>query len=308
MPENSETWSPSESLLELMKTFAAPQLTETALDARFGPRNSWILRPGHIWRVRSRSTSALVMIVKESGGQSVLCTPVSFETEVEDPNSAVTVQADGAFASPMTIWKDLTREVPLRFFDQPVGDLGEEISLWIQNESGLPENFRLGSPISRHGDLESRAQIEDELSEICKEPGWNELTDPAENKPMRSPVAQDFEELSARMGLTIPEVLDAVDGKIDFTTIQQEIIRDVLGGLPRPISIPIGLVVEIDHPRALNLVKDVAENGHLPDGKAREHIARQILAQAARQTGGGEVAWKARFDQWVNSRQTATNE
>jgi hypothetical protein len=98
-------------------------------------------------------------------------------------------------------------------------------------------------------------------------------------------------------------------GKIPLTPDQIEVVARVTGlsseqiaGTVRPL--PLGLVIQVEHPRWRPTWMRRAQRLHISEGQARLTGGYGVFALAARETGGGEPDWNQRLRQFLHDEET----
>jgi hypothetical protein len=298
-PESSSV--PPE-LLALAESTAAPQLTDRALDYRFGRRSTWIPAAGQLWRAVREDVTALVLLLAVHA-ETVTAAPVTFEASEAD---ADTLGLDGtALGVPITVWIDLRRLLPLSVLDRPVDDLGVDVvhrAVQQSDDGG-------GTPDSELAAADVRAELEDDLAILAEAPtGIAPAPAPAEAEAVAGidldaldPAALD--EAAARLAVPLPVLLDLIDGKRPPTPAEAEVLQEVLGAAPTANPPPVALVVELAQPRWRGLVRQHRRRGHPTEDTARRAVAYEVAAVAARQTGGQEPSWPDRIRRWAQAHQ-----
>ena len=294
-----------QEFVALAQQAAAPQLTESALRLRFGPRSGWAPAPGQIWRV-TRNDVGLLVLLLEVGVDSVNAAPIS----VESVHAADTLPIDGggtALGVPVTVWPGLRRGLSVGVLDRPVAEVttavvGRVIGWPTRSEEPVSDVVRRSDPAVS----EARAMLEDDLAAVADvlgsdvEPLGPEMTGEIdfENLPPEA-----FDEVAERLGVSMQVALDMIDGKRVSTPDQEMIMREVLGGSPAAAALPPGLVTELQQPRWRGLVRQCGRLDRITEEAARTALAYDVIAMAARQTGGQEPSWPDRIRRWSESHQ-----
>lgn len=296
---------PPQEFVALAQQAAAPQLTESALRLRFGPRSGWAPAPGQIWRVTREDLDLLVLLL-EVGADSVNAAPIS----VESVHAADTLPIDGggtALGVPVTVWPELRHSLSVGVLDRPVAEVTAAV---VDRVVGWPT--RSEQPVSdvvRGSDpavSEARAMLEDDLAAVADVLNADvESLGPEmigeidfENLPLEA-----FDDVAERLGVAMQVALDMIDGKRVPTPSQAMIMRDVLGGSPAAAALPPGLVTELRQPRWRGLVRQRGRRDRIAEEAARTALAHDVNAMAARQTGGPEPSWPDRIRRWSESHQ-----
>jgi hypothetical protein len=308
MSEIADDWSATAELMASMGLFANPQLTEKGLTDRFGPRSEWTINPGQIWRIVGERVNALVLILRIGETNHVHVSPITLEKDIEAEGTAIADQGDETIGSPVVVWAELSREIPNRLLDRPVGDLGVGIANWVLGVGALPSNFKQSKNSVLLRDKEAKERIQSDFDELGIEMDWHSPRSSDVQSVMRTPTAEELEELKTSLNLPLPQVLELVDGTSELSEDQAEVVLLLLGGLPASARIPSELIAEIDHPHSLNLVKAIKQREKISDINSRKYIARQVLALAARQTGSSTIDWRSRLNQWADAQHLTQNE
>lgn len=288
----------------LAQQAAARHLTESGLRLRFGPRSSWTPTPGQIWRVTRHDVGLLVLLLEVSA-DSVNVAPIS----VESVHAADTLPIDGrgtALGVPMTVWPGLRCDLSVTVLDRPVAEataaaLGRVVGWRTRSEEPESDVDRWSEPAVS----EARAMLEDDLAAVADVLG-------ADVKPLDPVTAEiDFENLPSealdeaveRIGVSLPVLLDMIDGKRISTPDQAMIMREILGGSPAAAALPPGLVTELRQPRWRGLVRQCGRRDRVTEEAARTALAYDVITMAARQTGDREPSWPDRIRRWSESHQ-----
>lgn len=286
-------------LLALAERTTAPQLTAAALARRFGPRSTWVPAAGQLWRAVREDVTALVLLLAVQA-ESVTAAPVTVEPGEADD----TVVLNGtALGVPATVWAGLRRPLPVSVLDRPVDDVGTDVVRRVVSQAAAGG----GAPVTEFADV--RAELEDDLAILAEDPaGTAAAAAPAgvEAAPEMDVNALDsaaLDEAAARLAVPLPVVLDLIDGKRPPTSIEADVLREVLGALPESTPPPVGLVVELAQPRWRGLVRQHTRRGDLTESTARSRLAYEVAAMAARQTGGQEPSWAGRIRRWAEAHQ-----
>ena len=99
------------------------------------------------------------------------------------------------------------------------------------------------------------------------------------------PSEEQFAALMARLGVSLPVVLNLVDGKREPSPEEAAALRDIVGVTPEVTPPPAELVIEMYHPRWKATVLDLARRRDMKEAAARAVMASGAFALAARQTG-----------------------
>lgn len=154
-------WVPSPELLALAKRNAAPQLTETALENRFGPRSTWLPVAGQLWRAVRKDVTALVLLLAVDA-ESVTVVPVTVDSTDVD---ADTVVLDGSsLGVPITVWTGLRRSLPVGVLDRPIDDLGAVAVHQVAESAAVA-----GTPVTELVASYVRAELDDDLTVLASE-------------------------------------------------------------------------------------------------------------------------------------------
>ena len=294
-----------QELLALAEKAAAPQLRETALDRRFGPRSSWVPAAGQLWRAVLEDVTALVVLIAVDL-ESVTAVPVSVDGGGEEADADAVILGGTVLGVPVTVWAGLRRALPVSVLDRPVDDLGAAVLSRIADRAPAAE------PASTALLDDVRAELVDDL-DLLAERAVDTAPVPAHagDAPAGAPAAidldavdpADLDEAAARLGVPLPVVLDLIDGKRPPTPAEADVLREVLGAAPEAAPPSQALVVELAQPRWRNLVRQHRRRRGLSEAAARTALAYDIGAMAARQTGEREPSWSDRIRLWAQGEQ-----
>lgn len=303
----SETGGVPKRLVALAQQAAAPQLTEAALERRFGPRSTWVPAPGQIWRALRDDVAVLVLLLAVDT-DSVTVAPVTVESITQNSDSVV-VEAQGTFLNvAVNAWPGLRRELPLSVLDRPVDDVDAIMVRRVSDHLVRPEappgaaNRLSVDPAV----LEARAGLKDDLAAMAE--AFSTETQATEvgasggiDIDALNPEALD--EVAVRLGVQLPVVLDLIDGKRAPQPQEAAIMREVLGAAPTVVPPPSGLIREFSQPRWRGLVRQRSRRDEIAESAARLALAYDVAAMAARQTGEREPSWPDRIRRWAEAHQ-----
>jgi len=286
---------------------AAPQLTETALERRFGPRSTWVPAPGQIWRAMRDDIGVLVLLLAIEA-DSVTAVPVTIESIAEAADTLLIEEQSSSFGVEVTVWLGLRRDLSIGVLDRPVDDMAGPVVRRLADRAVRPEEAprATGAGWSDPAVSEARAVLEDDLAALVEAPEMNaaeaegHVTDAIDIDAL-TPEALD--EVASRLGTSLPVVLDLIDGKRAPTPEQTAIMHQVLGAAPVAAPPPRGLLTEFSQPRWRGLVRHRRRRDDLTDAAARLALAYEVDAMAARQTGGQEPSWPDRIRRWAQGNQ-----
>ena len=294
-----------QELLALAQKAAAPQLRETVLKRRFGPRSSWVPAAGQLWRAVVEDVTALVVLTAVDL-ESVTVVPVSVGGGGKEADDMLVL--DGTVLGvPVTVWAGLRRMLPVSVLDRPVDDLGAAVLSRIADRSPAAADTRAALLAD-----DVRAELVDDL-DLMAERAVNPVSAAATagGAATGTPAGidldavdpADLDEAAARLGVPLPVVLDLIDGKRPPTPTEADVLRELLGGAPEAAPPPQALVVELAQPRWRNLVRHHRRSRGLSEAAARTALAYDIGAMAARQTGEHEPSWPDRIRLWAQGEQ-----
>lgn len=282
-------------LLAMAEDAAAPSLTAEALDQRFGQRSSWAPLRGQIWRAVRDDVTALVVLVEVDQDQATVV-PITIDTPTGE-FGAVEIR-DTAFGVPIAAWPHLRLGLPVRALDRPVDQVPPNALLGIV---GLASST--GSGVSTESRDERVAELVDDLAflAVSKVEASTAATAGAETEriDIDSLDSGMFDEAARRLGVSMPAILDLIDGKQPPTPEQAAILRQVFGAAPTAISLPSLLISDLSQPRWRALVRRRRDHDRTSEDAARSALAYDIYAMAARQTGEQEPAWHDRILRWA---------
>ncbi|RBY81691.1 hypothetical protein DQ238_06610 [Geodermatophilus sp. TF02-6] len=302
----AESGAVPQELLALAEKAAAPQLRETALDRRFGPRSSWVPAAGQLWRAVREDVTALVVLIAVDV-ESVTVVPASVDSGGAAADTDTVVLDGTVLGVPVTVWAGLRRALPASVLDRPVDDLGAAVLSRIADRAPAAEPASTAPLVD-----DVRAELADDL-DLLAEPAVEAVPVPADagDAPAGAPAAidldavdpADLDEAAARLGVPLPVVLDLIDGKRPPTPAEADVLRQVLGAAPKAAPPPLALVVELAQPRWRSLVRQHRRRRGLTEAAARTALAFDIGAMAARQTGEREPSWSDRIRLWAQGEQ-----
>ena len=293
-----------QELLALAEQSAATQLTEAALDDRFGRRSTWLPTVGQLWRAAHEDVTALVLLVAVDA-ESVSAVPVTVESTDVDVD---TIVLDGsALGAPVTVWTGLRGSLPVEVLDRPIDDLGAAAVQQVADAAAGRQ------PVTELAASDIRAELVDDLVVLATATAE---VDTASDTAQAAPAAgidldalepdvleEALVEAAARLDVALPVVLELIDGRRPPTPAEADVLRATVGGVPETSAPPSGLVVELAQPKWRGLVRQFRRQGHSTDRMARTTMAYEINAMAARQTGDREPYWPDRILRWAEAHQ-----
>lgn len=289
-------------LLALAARAAAPQLTEIALARRFGPRSGWEPTRGQIWRAVHEDITLLVLCL-EIESAAVRAAPVTLGESPEQAGILMLDPSQTKLGVPAAVWVGLVRSVPLNVLDRPVDVIDDEVIVRVLGL--LRRGAATAATPTSLADISAgdRAALADDLAALV---GVGAAAQPTHPEPdvaggvgVNDPAA--FNELVARLGISLPAALELIDGKRIPSTQERAALQDVLGGVPAPVPPPPGLLLEFSRPKWRGLVRQRGQRHNLTDGQARLDLAYEVGAMAARQTGDQEPDWSERIRRWADA-------
>jgi hypothetical protein len=294
-----------QELIGLAHAAAQPQLTESALRERFGRADGWPLRAGAVWRTRWDDVVLLVLLVGNPTATTVAVTPVTFDDTGAGADTLLVAFPSGRDAT-LAVWRTLRRDLPLALLDRPVGELSPAVIAWAAG-GPVPDDARLAGPALPQVAPRSpvRADLEDDLDGLIA--AVPALTPVASRRAVTGarkrvlPSEEQFAALMARLGVSLPVVLDLVDGKREPSLEEAAALRDIVGVTPEVIPPPAELVIEMYHPRWKATVLDLARRRDMKEAAARAVMASGAFALAARQTGDQTPDWRERLARWADA-------
>jgi hypothetical protein len=302
----AESGAVPQELLALAEKAAAPQLMETALDRRFGPRSGWVPAAGQLWRAVREDVTALVVLIAVDV-ESVTVAPASVDSAGEEVDADALVLDGSVLGVPVTVWAGLRRALPVSVLDRPVDDLGAAVLSRIADQASVAE-----APSTALLVDDVRTELADDL-DLLAEPAVDTAFVPADADDAPTSASAvidldavgpaDLDEAVERLGVPLPVVLDLIDGKRPPTPVEADVLREVLGAAPEAAPPPLALVVELAQPRWRSLVRQHRQRRGLTEAAARTALAYDIGAMAARQTGEREPSWSDRIRLWAQGQQ-----
>jgi len=298
----AESGAVPQELLAMAEKAAAPQLRETALNRRFGPRSSWVPAAGQLWRAVREDVTALVVLIAIDV-ESVTVVPASVDSGGAGADTDAVVLDGTALGVPVTVWAGLPRALPVSVLDRPVDDLGAAVLNRITDRAPAAEPASTALLVD-----DVRAELADDL-DLLAEPAVDTAPVPADAGDAPAAIdldavdPADLDEAAARLGVPLPVVLDLIDGKRPPTPAEADVLREVLGAAPEAAPPPLALVVELAQPRWRSLVRQHRRRRGLTEAAARTALAYDIGAMAARQTGERAPSWSDRIRIWAQGEQ-----
>jgi hypothetical protein len=294
-----------QELISLAHAAAQPQLTESALRERFGRSDGWPLRAGTVWRARWDDVALLVLLVGNPTATTVAVTPVTFDDTGAEADTLLVAFTSGRGAT-LAVRRTLRRDLPLALLDRPVGELPLAVIAWTVG-GPVPDDARLAGPALPSVVFRSpvHADLEDDLDGLIA--AVPALTPVSSRRPVTGarkgvlPSEEQFAALMARLGVSLPVVLDLVDGKREPSPEEVAALRDIVGVTPEVTPPPAELVIEMYHPRWKATVLDLARRRDMKEAAARAVMASGAFALAARQTGDQTPDWRERLARWADA-------
>lgn len=285
-------------LLRLAAEAAAPGLTRSASNRRFGPRSGWLPRSGQVWRGVRDDVSLLVLLL-EVRPDSVTIVPVTIELPA-DPRTHVVLRTT-ALGVPATAWTTLVRSLPTSVLDRPVDEVDVAVVAAIRR-TGVE-----GDEVPVASDDERVAELIDELAWLAEVTDPREATVGTESGGATIDVAaltgDELSDAAHRIGVSLPGLLELLDGERPPTPEQAEVMRDVFGAVPDLHAPPAELIDELSQPRWRTLVRSRRRPGGTTEATARTALAYDVHAMAARQTGDQAPSWPDRIRRWAQIHQ-----
>src|ERR1035441_8079837 len=294
-----------QELIGLAHAAAQPQLTEPALRERFGRRDGWPLRAGAVWRARWDDVALLALLVGNPTATTVAVTPLTFDDTGADADTLLGACPSGRGAI-LAVWRTLRRDLPLALLDRPVDELPLAVIAWTAG-GPVPDDAQLAGPALPSVSSRSpvRADLEDDLDAlIAAVPALTPVSSRRTATGTRKrvlPTEEQFAALVARLGVSLPVVLDLVDGKREPSPEEASALRDIVAITPEVTPPPAELVIEMYHPRWKATVLDLARRRDMNEAAARTVMASGAFALAARQTGDQSPDWRERLARWADA-------
>lgn len=298
---SDESGAVPQRLLGLAKQAAASQLTESALDKRFGPRSSWVPEVGQLWRAVRQDVSALVVVLAVEV-ESVLVVPATVQPQEPGGTERDAVVLSGTVLGvPLTVWTGLRRSLPVNVLDRPIDNLDANV---VRRIAQAASKAVTGSAALGVDDV--RVEAADDLN-LLAEPSADAhpaaspeaFADPLTGIDLAAVEPDDLDAVASRLGVGLPVVFDLIDGKRPATPEQARLFKEVLGGLPAARPLPTGLILELRQPRWRGLVRKRSDRDQISEEAARGALTQDVSALAARQTGETEPYWPDRIRRWA---------
>lgn len=287
-------------LLALAEKSAAPHLTEKALNSRLGPRSSWVPAAGQLWRAVHEDVTALVVLLTVEP-ESVTVVPVTTNGRAGQADADALVLDGTILGVPVTVWAELRRTLPMSVLDRPIDDLGANLLNRV-----TPQGAATVTPLSAVLLDDVTAELADELellAEAAAEPAAVSVGggDSPSAMTLDALDAAALDEAAARLGATLPAILDLVDGKRLLTPTEAAVFHELFGTAPQTAPPPHALIVELNQPRWRGLVYQYRRRHGLTEPAARASLSYDVGRMAARQTGQREPFWSDRIRLWAQA-------
>ncbi|MGH3971968.1 MAG: hypothetical protein ACRDS9_01370 [Pseudonocardiaceae bacterium] len=308
--------------LDLAKQTRGPRaLSEEALSERFGELAEIEIVAGQVWRARWNEVSILVLVLAVED-RDVLASPVTIDPPVEDDRCVVLEGSSTAFGVEARVWAGLTCLIPIRVLDRPADEWSEDVIRWATHTvqgrpSAIPPGARQGRAIQSELDPAAmfRAELADELELLSQAPGLPVAMPSAAYRDLASLLGAKLDLASLCSSLDLPqsEVMKLLRGKIPLTPDQIAVVAQVAGLSYEEIAgtvrqLPLGLVVEMEHPRWRPTWVRRAQRLHISEDQARLTDGYKVFALAARETGGAEPDWGQRLRQFLHEEETSAGD
>lgn len=305
--------------LDLAKQARAQRaLSEEALSERFGELADIEIDAGQVWQARWDGVSILVLVLAVEY-RDVLAAPVTIDPPVEDDRCVVLEGSSTALGVEVRAWAGLTCLIPIRVLDRPVDEWSDDVVRWATRTAqgqpdAIPPGTRQGQAIQSELDPAAmfRAELVDELELLCRAPGLPVATPGAVHRDLASLLRGklDLASLCSLLDLPQSEVMKLLRGKVPLAPDQIAVVARVTGLSSEEIAgtvrqLPLGLVVEMEHPRRRPTWVQRAQRLHISEDQARLTGGYEVFALAARETGGGEPDWGQRLRQFLHEEETA---
>lgn len=281
---------------------AAPRVTADALRHRFGPRSGWVPGHGQIWRAVRDDVTLLVLLL-EVGAESVRAAPVTVDGDEVDGAPDHLVLRDNGIGVPATVWSGLRRSLPMSVLDRPVDEVDASVVEWVEACSD-----EVPTPVGP-ATVDVRAELADDLALLATAETANAALQahsdipPATVPDFSSMEPAELELAATRLGVSLPVLLELVDGKRPPTPYERDILRETIGGVPAVSAPPEELIQELTQPRWRGLVRGHRDLERLSEDESRVAMGYAINAMAARQTGDATPSWPDRIRRWAQASQ-----
>lgn len=174
------------------------------LARRFGPRSSWEVVPGQVWRAAAGTLGLLVLIV-EADVTHARVMPVVPDDELQTDQCWVLEPRLTSFSSVVTVWAGVAVALPYLALDRPIDTWGPPVLDAVLGGRALAGMHR-GHAHGDGLDAEGAAELADELEALIAATEIPEVQSPA-GGPAFTPSPQQLVALEAATGLPMPEVL-----------------------------------------------------------------------------------------------------
>ena len=245
-----------EVLLSTARRTSSADLSEATLTARVGRRESWVVRPGQLWRAAGGGESLLVYIISVASA-AVEVAPVSIGWETGSDGGVIVNAEMSAFEAPLLLWLGEREELRLAALDR-LFDEGFDAGLvrWLADPvAGVPAGCSWAQ--NRPGPLDP---VWDELHEVhaalaTVKDAWPSASQESDDMVQRAIEALKPSEIAKR--LDIP-VADAVRVRRSPATLD---------------ATQIAALLDVDAPaKSVGASLDVAYRGAVEDPAIREDV------------------------------------
>ncbi|PWK89496.1 hypothetical protein C8D88_102770 [Lentzea atacamensis] len=299
-------------LLQFAEQVRVPEtVSPEGLAARFGAPSDLEVRVGQVWRARWDDISALLLItgVEDLTIEGV---PVTLDLPAADDRVFVVEGTLTAFGVDATAWIGLSERFPLRVLEQPVDRWIDELVDGIR--AAVADDAATAPPepaarIAFASEAVMWAELADDLAALRAVPALPHEVEGESPTTLRSLFGKGLDlrvlvEALRPLGYAQPDVMALLNGKKPLTPDAADAVAKVTGFEREKIEaavvpLPRGFVAEVDHPRWRQVWQRRAERYGLDEATARLDGSYEFFARAARETGSGQVDWRARLTQYV---------
>lgn len=256
-------------------------------------------QPHQVWRARWQSTATLVVILK-ADMDAVTAAAATTTPDLADNNAIVVTAQRSHLGVPLVVWDSMARQLPVRVLDRCLGSLDHAWS------AGRRPHPVLNAADRRN---EERAVVQDRLDDL-ENATWV--------RPFRHSLTQLLEQddnaklLLKLPGLSREAALSIRRGRRALTD-EQAAQMSVLSSIPAEEwlaagpALPDSLVDAIDQPSERPRITRLAHERGLDEITARQEIAYDVYALAARQTGDAAEDWGARLHHYLQANETTSS-
>lgn len=264
-------------------------------------RQAWVGTPPspavhQVWRARWQNTAILVGIL-DADGSTITAAAITTTPDLADDHAVVVDPEHSHLGTTLVVWDTIARELPTRVLDRCLGTLAQT---W--------RTAPRGRPITSFADRrhEERAAVQDCLDDLVAATWVRQF-----RRPLTELVEQgDNARLLLTLdGLTRADALSIRRGRRPLTdeqAAQMSIISPITTDewLTAGPTLPDDLINAIDQPAERTQITSLARVRGIDEITARQEIAYDVYALAARQTGDDPTEdWSARLHHYLQAHE-----